>query len=48
LLNKKKQTSIKIVLKTFGIQTQAKSIFVFPQNQFEFYAAEIAGFELVS
>jgi len=33
---------------TFGIQTQAKSIFVFPQNQFEFYAAEIAGFELVS
>jgi len=32
---------------TFGIQTQAKSIFVFPQNQFEFYAAEIAGFELI-
>ena len=32
---------------TFGIQTQAKSIFVFPQNQFDFYAAEIAGFELV-
>jgi hypothetical protein len=32
---------------TFGIQTQAKSIFVFPQNQFKFYAAEIAGFELI-
>jgi hypothetical protein len=31
---------------TFGIQTQAKSILVFSQNQFEFYAAEIAGFEL--
>ena len=32
---------------TFGIQTQAKSILVFPQDQFAFYAAEIAGFELV-
>jgi hypothetical protein len=32
---------------TFGIQTQAKSILVFPQHQFEFYAAEMAGFELV-
>ena len=32
---------------TFGIQTQAKSILVFPQDQFEFYAMEIASFELV-
>ena len=32
---------------TFGIQTQAKSVFVFPQNQFDFYASEIGGFELV-
>jgi hypothetical protein len=32
---------------TFAIQTQAKSVLLFPQDQFEFYAMEIARFELV-
>lgn len=32
---------------TFGILTQAKSVLVFHQDQFEFYATEIASFELV-
>ena len=32
---------------TFPIQTQAKSVLLFPQDQFEFYAMEIARFELV-
>jgi hypothetical protein len=33
---------------TFAIQSQAKSVFIFPQDQFEFYAMEIAKFELVA
>lgn len=32
---------------TFAIQTQAKSVLIFPQDQFEFYAMEIARFELI-
>ncbi len=32
---------------TFGIQSQAKSVLVFHQDQFEFYATEIAQFGLV-
>lgn len=32
---------------TFGILTQAKSVLIFHQDQFEFYAMEIARFELV-
>ena len=32
---------------TFGILTQAKSVLIFHQEQFEFYAMEIARFELV-
>jgi hypothetical protein len=32
---------------TFAIQSQAKSVLVFRQDQFEFYATEIASFELV-
>lgn len=33
---------------TFAIQSQAKSVLIFHQDQFEFYAMEIARFELVS
>jgi hypothetical protein len=33
---------------TFAIQTQAKSVLIFHQDQFEFYAMEIAQFELVA
>ncbi|MCF8416418.1 MAG: hypothetical protein K9G40_09255 [Crocinitomicaceae bacterium] len=32
---------------TFAIQTQAKSVLLFHQDQFDFYAMEIARFELV-
>ena len=32
---------------TFGILTQAKSVLIFHQDQFEFYATEIASFVLV-
>jgi hypothetical protein len=32
---------------TFAIQSQAKSVLIFHQNQFEFYAMEIARFDLV-
>ena len=32
---------------TFGILTQAKSVLIFHQDQFEFYATEIAQFGLV-
>ena len=33
---------------TFAIQSQAKSLLIFHQDKFEFYAMEIARFELVS